>query len=143
MGAPGLESLLPALNAALNATSAVLAWRGLRAIRRGDVARHRRLMLAAAGASAAFLASYLLKTALFGTTPFAGPSWLRVPYLLILATHMGLAALATPLVVVVLLLGLRDRREAHRRLARVTLPAWLYVSVTGVLVYLLLRPYYG
>lgn len=141
MDGPG--QWLPALNAALNAVSAALALRGYLAVRRGDVERHRRSMLLAAAASAAFLVSYLVKTALFGTTRFGGTGWLRTAYLVVLASHTGLAVAVTPLVLATLRLGLRHRYERHRRLARITLPLWLYVSATGVLVYLLLRPYYA
>lgn len=138
-----LEHALPLLNALLNATSAGLALAGYAAIRRGQVARHRARMLAAAAASAAFLASYLLKTALFGTTPFGGTGLVRVVYLAVLASHTALAAVVAPMVVVALWSGLTGRHALHRRLVRWTLPMWLYVSVTGVLVYLMLRPYYG
>lgn len=140
---PSLERTLPLLNALLNAASALLALRGYAAIRRGHVERHRRSMLLAAAASAAFLASYLLKAALFGTTPYGGTGAWRAAYLAVLSSHTVLAAVTTPLVIATLLLGLRGRRGSHRRLARWTLPLWLYVSFSGVAVYLLLRPYYG
>lgn len=137
------QILLPALNALLNLLSAVLAVGGFLAIRRGQVQAHRRRMLAAAAASALFLASYLIKTMLYGTTPFGGSGLMRGVYLVLLFSHLSLAMVATPLVLITLGLGLRGRDAAHRRLARFTLPIWLYVSATGVLVYLMLRPYYG
>lgn len=143
MTAVQAELMLPALNALLNAVSAVLATRGLLAIRRGDRESHRRHMLAAAAASAAFLASYLIKTIAYGTTRFGGSGALRTLYLVLLGTHLSLAIVVTPLVLAALILGLRGRYASHRKVARVTWPLWLYVSVSGVLVFLLLRPYYG
>ena len=134
----GLADALPAWNAALNLTSGVLVVVALRAIRAGDRARHRRLMLTAVGVSAVFLASYLTRVALTGTHvfPVAGPwKWL---YLAILASHTVLAMAAAPMVLRTAFLGWKDRLEAHRRLARFTAPIWIYVSATGVLVYLLL-----
>lgn len=133
-----LADLLPPLNATLNATSATLAVLGFAAIRRGDVRRHRALMLAALLTSAAFLVSYLARVALTGTHRFPGDGALRTAYLLVLGTHTVLAALAAPLVLRTAFLALRERFPAHRRIARATLPVWLYVSVTGVLVYVML-----
>ena len=133
-----LAELLPPVNATLNGTSAVLAVLGWRAIRAGDRARHRALMLAAFAASVLFLAAYLTRVALTGTHAFPGTGALRTAYLAILASHTVLAALAAPMVLRTLFLGLRERFPAHRRIARATLPIWLYVSVTGVAVYVLL-----
>ncbi len=133
-----LAELLPPVNATLNGTSAVLAVLGWRAIRAGDRARHRALMLAAFAASVLFLAAYLTRVALTGTHAFPGTGALRTAYLAILASHTVLAALAAPMVLRTLFLALRDRFPAHRRIARATLPIWLYVSVTGVAVYVLL-----
>lgn len=130
--------VLPAVNAALNGTSAVLALLGFAAIRRGDVRRHRAFMLSAVAASVLFLAGYLARIALTGTHRFPGAGALRAAYLALLASHTVLAAVAAPLVVVALGLALRARFRAHRRLARKTLPLWLYVSATGVLVYAML-----
>jgi putative membrane protein len=133
-----LAEVLPPVNAALNATSAtllVLAWR---AIRRGDRERHRRLMLSALGTSALFLAGYLTRVALTGTHRFPGAGLLRAAYLLLLGTHTVLAAAIVPLVAVALWFAWKGRFESHRRVARFALPAWLYVSVTGVLVYVML-----
>lgn len=133
-----LADVLPPLNAALNATSATLVVLGWRAIRAGDRRRHRALMLAALGASVLFLASYLTRVALTGTHAFPGGGALRAVYLVVLASHTVLAALAGPLVLRTLFLALRERFKDHRRLARVTVVAWLYVSVTGVVVYVML-----
>jgi putative membrane protein len=133
-----LAEILPPVNAALNATSASLLFLGWRAIRAGDRARHRALMLSALGTSALFLAGYLTRVALTGTHRFPGAGALRAAYLALLGSHTLLAALALPLVVAAFALALRGRFEAHRRVARWTFPVWMYVSVTGVLVYVML-----
>ena len=133
-----LAAALPTVNAALNALAFVLLTLGYAAIRRGARERHRRLMLAACAASALFLVSYLTRVALTGTHRFPAGGALRAAYLAILGSHTLLAALVLPLVLRALFLALRDRFPAHRRIARVTLPVWLYVSVTGVVVYVLL-----
>lgn len=133
-----LGETLPAVNAALNATSAVLLVLGFRAIRAGHMRRHRALMLAALGSSLLFLVGYGTRIALTGTHRFPGEGALRAAYLAVLGSHTLLAALAGPLVVGTLFLALRARFPAHRRLARATLPVWLYVSVTGVVVYVML-----
>jgi putative membrane protein len=130
--------LLPAWNAALNAASGTLAVLAWRAIRAGDRERHRRLMLGAVAVSAVFLVSYLARVALTGTHRFPGEGPLRWAYLAILLSHTLLAALAAPLVLRALFLGLAGRFADHRRLVRLAFPIWLYVSVTGVVVYLLL-----
>ncbi|HET7823862.1 MAG TPA: DUF420 domain-containing protein [Anaeromyxobacter sp.] len=129
---------LPTVNATLNGASAALVVLGFRAIRQGRRARHRALMLAAVGCSTLFLAGYLTRMALTGTHRFPGDGALRVAYLAVLGSHTLLAALAAPLVLRTLFLGLKSRFPAHRRIARATLPVWLYVSVTGVVVYLML-----
>jgi putative membrane protein len=134
----GLAEILPPVNATLNATSATLIFLGWRAIRLGERTRHRTLMLSALGTSALFLIGYLTRMALTGTHRFPGTSWLRTGYLLLLGTHTFLAATIVPLIAVTLWLAWKGRFESHRRIARYTLPAWLYVSVTGVLVYVML-----
>lgn len=133
-----LADVLPPVNATLNATSAVLAVLGWRAIRGGDRARHRALMLAALAASALFLAGYLTRVALTGTHAFPGGGALRAVYLAVLASHTVLAAAAAPMILRTLFLALRDRFPDHRRIARLTFPVWLYVSATGVAVYVML-----
>ncbi len=133
-----LADALPTVNAALNATSAVLAVLGFRAIRAGRRETHRALMLAAVASSVLFLAGYLTRIALTGTHRFPGAGALRAAYLAILGSHTLLAALAAPLVLWTLSLALRTRFPDHRRIARWTLPVWLYVSVTGVAVYVML-----
>ncbi len=130
--------LLAPLNALLNATAGTLLFLGWRAIKRGDRAVHRRFMIGAVLVSTVFLVSYLTRVALTGTHRFPGNGWLRSAYLVILVSHTILAVAAAPMALRTLGLGLNGRFEAHRRLARLTFPIWLYVSVTGVVVYLLL-----
>jgi len=129
---------LPTLNAALNATTAVLLLTGWWLIRRGRKQAHRVAMLAAVATSALFLASYLVYHFEVGSVRFRGQGALRAVYLAILASHTVLAATIVPLVLVTLTRALRGRFDAHRRLGRVTLPLWLWVSVTGVVVYWML-----
>jgi putative membrane protein len=133
-----LGSSLPPVNAALNAASAVFLLSGWRAIRAGDRERHRRRMLGAFACSVVFLASYLTRVILTGTHRFPGSGALRVTYLALLASHTLLAAACAPMVLFTLSAALRARFETHKRLARYTLPVWLYVSFTGVLVYVFL-----
>lgn len=129
---------LPALNATLNATSAVLLTTGWILIRRGRIAQHRAVMIAAVCTSALFLISYLVYHAQVGSVRFTKQGPIRAVYFTILLTHTVLAAAIVPLVLVTLTRGLRARYERHRRIARWTMPIWLYVSVTGVIVYLML-----
>ncbi len=129
---------LPALNAVLNATSAVLLLLGYLAIRRRARETHRRFMLAALATSSAFLVSYLVYHFQVGSVPFTGRGFFRVVYFTILLTHTVLAVAIVPLVLVTLVRALRERFDAHRRLARLTLPLWSYVSVTGVVIYWML-----
>jgi uncharacterized membrane protein YozB (DUF420 family) len=129
---------LPTLNALLNATSAALLVTGWLLIRSGRRDAHRRVMTAAVLCSALFLVSYLAYHAAVGSVRFAGTGTVRTVYLAILLSHTVLAAFAAPLAVTVFVLGRMERFERHRRLARWTLPVWLYVSVTGVAVYLML-----
>jgi len=129
---------LPALNAGLNATSALLLLIGWRLIRAGRREAHRRVMLAAVVSSAAFLVSYLTYHAQVGSVRFQGRGWVRTAYFTILITHTVLAAAIVPLVLITLNHGLRERFDRHRRIARVTLPLWAYVSVTGVVIYWML-----
>ncbi len=139
VGFPPLRSdaggFLPALNAGLNLAATVCLLTGYRFIRRGHVPAHRRSMLFALGLSAVFLACYLLHHAAVGSVRYIGPPALKTLYLAILLPHIALAAAVVPLALVTVFRGLKDRRPAHRRLARITLPIWLYVSVSGVVVY--------
>ena len=129
---------LPTLNAILNSTSAVLIVIGYFLIRARRIEAHRRTMLAAFTTSTLFLISYLIYHAQVGSVHFRGTGALRTAYFTILITHTILAAVVAPMVVVTLFRGLKGRFEKHRKLARITLPIWLYVSVTGVVVYMML-----
>lgn len=134
-------SALPTLNATLNALSAVLLLVGYRAIRRREIAQHRLAMGAAFATSMLFLVSYVIYHANTGSKHYAGGGALRTVYLVVLVTHVVLAALIVPLATTTLILALRGSFARHRRLARWTFPVWLYVSATGVFVYLML--YHG
>ncbi|HEX2340826.1 MAG TPA: DUF420 domain-containing protein [Vicinamibacterales bacterium] len=129
---------LPALNATLNATAAVLLVTGWRLIKRGRIAQHRACMLAAFCTSALFLVSYVTYHANAGSRPFGGQGPIRLVYFAILISHIVLAAAILPLSIVTLRRGLTAQYDRHVRIARWTLPIWLYVSVTGVVVYLML-----
>jgi uncharacterized membrane protein YozB (DUF420 family) len=129
---------LPTLNAFLNATSAVLLVLGWTFIRGGNRDAHRRTMIAAFVCSAVFLTSYLVYHAQVGSVRFPGAGGARTLYLGILLTHTVLAAAVAPMAVTTFVLAWTGRFEKHRRLARWTLPVWLYVSVTGVVVYVML-----
>ena len=129
---------LPALNAVLNGASAVLLTAGWLAIRRRRIAVHRACMLGAFSVSVLFLVSYVVYHALAGSRPFTGQGWIRPVYFAILISHVVLAAAMVPFVLTTLYRALGADFARHARLARVTLPVWLYVSVTGVVVYLIL-----
>ncbi|MCA9319812.1 MAG: DUF420 domain-containing protein [Planctomycetes bacterium] len=133
---------LPVVNAGLNATATVLLILGWRAIRRGRIEVHKRFMLAAVAASAAFLACYLTYHYAAGHTVFTHPGWPKALYLTILATHVPLATLMVIPILILLRHALKGRIDQHRRLARWTLPVWLYVSVTGVLIYFMLYQWF-
>ena len=129
---------LPALNACLNAISALLLAGGYFFIRRGDMARHRLLMTTAFATSCLFLTSYLIYHYNVGSVPFEKQGWIRPLYFTILITHVVLAATIVPLVLVTLYRAWRKNFDRHRRLARWTFPIWMYVSVTGVVIYWML-----
>jgi len=133
---------LPAVNAVLNGTTAVLLSCGYAMIRRRSLLLHKTFMLSAFGISTLFLASYLWYHAHAGMRHFGGRGWIRPLYFAILISHTVLAAAIVPLALTTVYLGLRSRHPTHQRIARWTLPLWLYVSLTGVVVYLLLyRPF--
>jgi putative membrane protein len=129
---------LPTLNAALNGLAAILLTAGFVQIKRGNVTTHRRLMLTAFGVSGLFLVSYVIYHVEVGSVPYPGTGIWRVVYFTILIPHVILAALVLPLALVTLQRGLIRNDAAHKAIARITLPVWLFVSVTGVLVYLML-----
>ena len=132
---------LPTVNALLNGTAAALLVTGFLLIRSGRREAHRRTMTAAFACSVLFLVSYLVYHFEAGSVRYQGTGAARTVYLSILLTHTLLAAVVPFLAVATLVLALKGRFDAHRRLARVTLPVWLYVSVTGVVIYLML--YHG
>jgi putative membrane protein len=129
---------LPTLNACLNAAAAVAIVTGVLAIRRRRIAVHRAAMLTAFGVSTAFLASYLIYHYQAGSRPFPGEGWVRRAYLTLLLTHTVLAVAIVPLVLVTLYRALTRQFARHVRVARWAFPIWLYVSVTGVVVYWML-----
>jgi len=129
---------LPALNAVLNTTSFCFLLTGYFFIRRRNVPKHKMFMVGALTVSAAFLASYLVYHTQAGSISFTGQGWVRPLYFFILITHIILAAVILPLALVTLRRALRGDFTRHARIARVTLPLWLYVSVTGVVIYWML-----
>jgi putative membrane protein len=138
-GAPAFDvSMFPALNAALNAASAVLLVSGYAFIRRRHVAGHRACMLAAFVVSVTFLLAYVTYHYLAGSQRFLGRGWIRWVYFPLLSTHVVLAAAMVPFVLTTLYRALRGEFVRHVGVARFTLPVWLYVSITGVVVYVLL-----
>lgn len=130
--------VLADVDAVLNAVAFVLICAGLVAIKRGNVELHKKLMLSAVAVSAAFLACYLTYHWNAEPVRFAGEGWLRPVYFTLLISHVVLAGVQVPLILRTVWLGLKDRREQHRKWAKVTAPIWLYVSITGVIVYLML-----
>src|SRR5919112_5611495 len=135
-------AILPHVNAGLNATSALLLACGYYFIRRRRVTAHLRCMIAALVVSCIFLASYLVYHYNHGSTRFTGQGYIRPVYFFILLTHTILAALIVPLIIVTLRRAWRGDFGRHRKIARWTFPLWLYVSVTGVVVYLMLYQFY-
>jgi putative membrane protein len=133
---------LPALNAALNATSGCLLAAGYYFIRRKRIPQHRACMISALVVSTLFLVSYLVYHAHVGSKPFPGRGSIRALYFAILITHVVLAAVIVPMALVTLRRGLRMDVARHRRIARWTWPLWMYVSVTGVVIYVMLYRIY-
>ncbi|MEK6600861.1 MAG: DUF420 domain-containing protein [Candidatus Binatota bacterium] len=131
-------SYLPSVNAALNSASALLLVAGYLFIRNKKITAHKLCMLSAFTTSALFLISYLTYHFQVGSVPFKGQGWLRVVYFTVLISHTVLAVVIVPLVLVTLTRALKGSFERHKRIARWTLPLWLYVSITGVIVYWML-----
>jgi len=136
-------NIFPALNASLNGASAILITTGRALIRRQKVRLHRACMITAVVTSSLFLVSYLYYHAHVGSVHFPGQGWVRPVYFTILISHTLLAAAVVPMILFSLNYGLRGRFDRHRRIARWTYPVWLYVSVTGVVVYIMLYQIYG
>ena len=135
-------SSLPAVNATLNGIATILLVTGYACIKTGRRDAHRRVMIAAFATSALFLVSYVIYHAHVGSRPFPGQGPIRIVYFSILISHIVLAAIIPPLAAVTLWRGYRGRFDRHVRIARWTLPLWLYVSVTGICVYLMLYQMY-
>jgi len=140
---PEQYAFFPALNATLNGTSAVLLLTGRALIARGRIAAHRACMIAAVIASALFLGCYLFFHFKVGNILFLGQGWSRPVYFTILISHVTLAILIVPLAIVTLRRGLKARYDKHRAIARWTWPLWMYVSVTGVIVYFMLYQWFA
>lgn len=138
---PAWVSELPAVNATCNSLSAICLVFGYVNIRRGNRLTHMRFMLTATIFSTLFLISYIVYHYFHGDTKFPGHGWIRPVYFSILISHILLSTIALPLILGTLWWALRNQFRMHRRVARFTFPIWLYVSVTGVLVYALLRAY--
>ena len=130
--------VLADVDAILNGIAFVLICSGLVAIKRGSVEVHKKLMLSAVAVSALFLISYLTYHATCEPVNFQGEGWIRPVYYTLLISHVVLAAVQVPLILRTVYLGLKDRREAHKKWAKVTTPIWLYVSLTGVIIYVML-----
>jgi len=137
---PAQYAIYPVINATLNGTSAVLLLTGRTLIKRGRMAAHRAVMITAIVSSSLFLISYLYYHyhVHLGSVHFRGQGWSRPVYFTILATHTILAAVIVPMVIITLTRGLRGNYPRHRAIARWTYPLWLYVSVTGVVIYFML-----
>src|SRR5215813_6226531 len=135
-------SIFPAINATLNAGSALLLITARVLIARKNIPAHRAVMLTAFGTSSLFLVSYLYYHAHVGSVHFRGTGWSRPIYFTILTTHTILAAVIVPMILITLVRALRERFDRHRAIARWTFPLWLYVSVTGVVIYLMLYQIY-
>ncbi len=129
---------LPALNATLNATSFVFLVTGWLLIRSGRRQAHKRCMIAALVVSTMFLTSYVIYHLNVGSVPFQKTGWIRTVYFLVLIPHVILAVAIVPMVLITVSRALSNRFDAHKRIAKITLPLWIYVSVTGVIVYLML-----
>ena len=143
MPVPAQYAIFPVLNASLNGASTVLLLTGRWFICKGRVASHRAAMITAVITSTLFLASYLYYHAHVGSVHFRGTGWSRPVYFTILISHVTLAVVIVPLVIITLTRALRERFDRHRAIARWTFPLWLYVSVTGVLVYFMLYHWFA
>lgn len=138
MQIPPQYAIFPVLDASMNGTSAVLLLIGRGLIKRGRMAAHRAVMLTALVSSGIFLSSYLYYHWHVGSVHFQGQGWSRPLYFSILISHTILAAVIVPMIIITLSRALRERFDRHRVIARWTYPLWLYVSVTGVVIYLML-----
>lgn len=134
--------LLPKLNAFINGTASLILIIAFWAIKNKKVKLHRQLMVTALVLSAIFLLSYVTYHSLTESTPFGGEGMIKNIYLFILLTHILLAIAIVPLVLITFVRALSEKFDQHKKIARITLPLWLYVTITGVVVYLMISPYY-
>lgn len=134
--------ILPAFNAVVNAVTSLVLVFAYAAIRKGHKVTHKKLMIVALGLSVVFLLSYVTYHALAESTPFGGEGWVRSAYFFILISHILLAIAIVPLVLITFSRALAAKFDKHKKIARITLPLWLYVTLTGVIVYLMISPYY-
>lgn len=137
----GMIAHLPAVNAFLNGLSSVFLVAGLVAIKRRNYERHMRFMFAALGSSALFFISYVVYHHFHGDTKFAGAGFVRPVYFFILISHIALSAVAVPMILLSFYLSLAGKLTLHRKVSRYTFPIWLYVSVTGVLIFVMLKAF--
>lgn len=137
-----LFSFLPLLNAIINGTTFLILISALVAIKNKNIVLHKRLMWTALVLSVVFLLSYVLYHATTPSTSFGGEGTIKYIYFFILLTHILLSAIVVPLVLLTLVRALAEKFDQHRKIAKITLPIWLYVTLTGVLVYLMISPYY-
>lgn len=134
------KGTLPFINSIINGITTLLLIWAVVSIRNGQIERHKRIMLSAVGSSIIFLVLYVLQHSTFASTAYGGP--VKGVYYFILLSHIVLAAVIVPLVLLTLSRALSKRFDKHRKIARITLPLWLYVSISGVIVYLMIAPYY-
>ena len=134
-----MVDLLPYLNSFLNALTSVFLLVGLKAIKSGNKELHKKIMLGAGSLSATFLISYLLYHHYHGDTKFIGQGLIRISYFAILISHIFLSMLQVPLILFTFYLAFKQKWDLHKRVARVTFPIWLYVSVTGVIIFIYLK----
>jgi putative membrane protein len=137
-----LFSFLPLLNAIINGSTFLILIAALVAIKNKNIVLHKRLMWTALILSVAFLLSYVLYHATTPSTSYGGEGTIKYVYFFILLTHILLSAIVVPLVLLTLVRALAEKFDQHRKIAKITLPIWLYVTLTGVLVYLMISPYY-
>lgn len=136
-------SFLPAVNATINGTTFLVLLLALNAIRRKNIVVHKRLMWLALSLSVLFLVSYVVYHSTSASTPYGGDGVLRSVYFFVLISHILLSIAIVPLVLVTLLKALSEKFDQHRKIAKITLPIWLYVTLTGVIVYFMIAPYYS
>ncbi|MBT5856525.1 DUF420 domain-containing protein [bacterium] len=134
---PNWMQAIPKFNAAMNGISLLFMLRGISAILKKDIVTHKRSMFSALISSTFFVVGYVLYNTYVGHTPYAGEGLLRLIYFVILISHIALTVVALPMILMTVFLGLKDDRPTHKRLARYTFPIWAYISITGILIYLL------